>query len=127
MAEARSRAKPKDIDEYIAAFPPEIQERLVMIRQAVKATVPEAQETISYGMPAFQLNGPLAYFAAFKSHIGFYPTPSGVSEFSEELSHYKQGKGSVQFPNDAPIPLDLVRRIVKFKAKENAKRAKKQE
>ena len=116
--------KPKNVDEYIAGFPEGVQEILEKIRTTIKMAAPEAEESISYGMPAYKLNGPLAYFAGYKNHIGFYATPSGHAEFSEELSKYKQGKGSVQFPLDEPIPLELIARIVKFRVEENLKRKK---
>src|SRR5690606_35123873 len=112
--------KPKDIDEYIAGFPEEIKAVLRQIRATVKQAAPEAQESISYGMPAYKLNGkPLVYFAGYKNHIGFYATPTGHSEFAEELSKYKQGKGSVQFPLDEAMPLELITKIVRFRATEN--------
>jgi len=118
------KSTPKDIDEYIAGFPQDVQEILEKIRATVREAAPEAKEKISYGMPAFTLNGNLVYFAAFKNHIGFYPIPSGIEEFKEELSVYKQGKGSVQFPLDEPMPYELITRIVKFRAQENLKKAK---
>ncbi len=111
------------IDEYIAMFPPEVQQKLQQVRETIHAAAPEAQETIAYQMAAFTLNGPLVYFAGFKNHIGFYPIPSGIEAFKEELSHYKQGKGSVQVPLDRPLPLDLIRRIVLFRVEENKKKA----
>ena len=122
-----SPTKPATINEYIAGFPEEVQELLKQIRATIKAQAPEAVESISYGMPAYKTNGKaLVYFAGFKNHIGFYATPTGHTEFAEELSKYKQGKGSVQFPLDKPMPLDLISRIVKFRVKENqAKAAKK--
>ncbi len=113
------------MDEYIAAFPKEVQDILERLRQAIREAAPEAEETISYGMPAFKLNGPLVYFAAFKNHIGFYPTSSGITVFHKEISSYKQGRGSVQFPINEPVPFDLVKKIVKFRAKENIDRAQK--
>ena len=107
------------INEYIAQFPPEIQENLQKIRALIHELVPEITESISYRMPAFSFNGkPLACFAVFKNHIGFYPTPTGIDTFKEELSVFKQGKGSVQFPLDKPVPFDLIKRIVLFR-KEN--------
>lgn len=110
----------KTIDEYISAHPDEIRVILEKMRQTIRKAAPEAVETISYQMPAFKLNGKsLVYFAAFKNHIGFYPTPSGMQAFEKELSCYKKGKGSVQFPLDKPIPYDLVEKIVAFRAKEN--------
>lgn len=119
------------IDEYIAQFPPEIQDRLQQIRKVVREAAPDAVEKISYQMPTFETDGRnLVHFAAFKNHIGFYPTPSGTEEFAEELSVYRGGKGSVQFPLDQPLPLDLIRRVVLFRVEENrrmreAKAAKK--
>ncbi|GIP48935.1 hypothetical protein J53TS2_25260 [Paenibacillus sp. J53TS2] len=108
------------IDEYIAQFQPEIQDRLQQIRKLVREVAPDAKEKISYQMPTFETNGKnLVHFAAFKKHIGFYPTPSGTEEFAEELSIYKGGKGSVQFPLNQPLPLDLIRRIVLFRVAEN--------
>ncbi len=113
----------KTIDEYIKASPKDVQSILQRLRLTIQKAAPEAVETISYQMPTFKLNGKgLVYFAAFKNHIGFYPIPSGIEAFKKELSRYKQGKGSVQFPIDKPIPYDLVRRIVRFRAKENQER-----
>jgi len=110
----------KTVDEYIRTFQPTVQEILQKMRRTVKEAAPDAEEGITYNMPGFKINGkPLVYFAAFKSHIGFYPIPSGIEAFKEELSHYKQGRGSVQFPLDKPIPYELVKRIVVFRAKEN--------
>ena len=115
--------KPKDINEYIAGFTPEIQKLLEQVRQTVQKTAPDAKETISYDMPAFKLNGNLVYFAAFTKHIGFYALPSGNEAFQKELSNYKTGKGSIQFPFDKPLPLDLIAKIVKFRVEENTKKA----
>jgi len=109
----------KDIDSYIAEQVPDVRERLELIRQAIKTTVPKAEEVISYGMPAFKYHGMLVYFAAFKNHIGFYALPSGNAAFQKELSVYKQGKGSIQFPLDKPLPLALIKKIVKYRVKEN--------
>lgn len=110
----------KDIDAYISGFPDETQALLRQVYTAVRSAAPDAQEGISYGMPAFKLNGkPLVYFAAFARHIGFYATPTGHQEFAAELSRYKQGKGSVQFPLDEPMPLDLITRITRFRVMEN--------
>jgi uncharacterized protein YdhG (YjbR/CyaY superfamily) len=104
------------IDEYIAQFPPDIQEILQKIRKLIHEIAPEVTEAISYQMPAFSLNRkPLAYFAVFKKHIGFYPTPTGIDAFKDELSAYKQGKGSVQFPLNKPIPFELITKIVQFR------------
>jgi len=115
--------KPKDIDEYIAAFPKGVQKLLQQVRTTIHKTAPEAEETISYGMPAFKLNGIIVYFAAFKSHIGLYALPSGNAVFQTELDTYKTGKGSIQFPFDKPLPIDLIIRIVKFRIEENQKKA----
>ena len=111
------------IDEYIATFPEEIQKLLREMRATIHAAAPEASEKISYQMPTFYLNGNLVHFAAFKHHIGFYPAPRGIEAFQGELSKYKGAKGSVQFPIDQPLPLDLVSRIVKFRVAENLKKA----
>jgi uncharacterized protein YdhG (YjbR/CyaY superfamily) len=108
------------VDEYIASFPAEVQEILAQIREIIKEKAPEATEEMAYGMPAYKTFGkPLVYFAAFKNHIGFYATPSGHEYFSEELSKYKQGKGSVQFPIKQPIPHELIARMVEFRVNEN--------
>lgn len=114
--------KPCDFNDYASRFPPEVRERLDQMRAAIKAAAPDAEEQISYAMPAFKLNGPLVYFAAFAKHIGFYATPTGHEEFKEDLAKYRSGKGSVQFPHDEPLPLQLIRRIVKFRAAENKAR-----
>ena len=111
------------IDEYIAGFLPDIQQILEQVRATVKKSAPAATETISYGMPAFKQHGVLVYFAAFKHHIGFYPTPSGTEMFQAELSKYKSGKGSIQFPIDQPMPLALITKIVKFRVKEDKEKA----
>ena len=104
------------IDEYFAQFQPEIQDTLQKIRAIIHEVAPECIENMSYQMPAFSLNGkPLAYFAVFKKHIGFYPTPTGIDDFKEDLSAYKQGKGSVQFPLNKPVPFELIKRIVQFR------------
>ena len=119
------KTNPANIDEYIANFPENIQDILQKIRRIVHETAPEAQEKISYQMPTFFLNGNLVHFAAFKNHIGFYPTPSGTEKFKKEISPYKAAKGSIQFPLDQPIPYDLITRIVEFRVKENLAKAKK--
>jgi uncharacterized protein YdhG (YjbR/CyaY superfamily) len=114
-----------EIDNYISTFPEDIQEILKQIRATIKKTAPEADESIAYGMPAYKTNGkPLVYFAGFKNHIGFYATPTGHSKFAKELSKYKQGKGSVQFSLDNPIPYDLIERIVEFRINENLTKSK---
>jgi uncharacterized protein YdhG (YjbR/CyaY superfamily) len=112
------------IDEYIATFPQKIQQILEEIRVTIKVAAPEAKEKISYQMPTFDLKGNLVHFAAFKNHIGFYPTPSGIQKFKKELSVYEGAKGSVQFPLDKPIPYDLIRKIVKFRVEENMANAR---
>ena len=112
----------KNIDDYISIQTPEVQILLEQMRQTIKKAAPEAEEVISYNMPAFKYHGMLVYFAAYKKHIGFYATPTGHSEFKEELSVYKQGKGSVQFPLDKPLPLDLITKIVVFRVNENLKK-----
>ena len=114
---------PKDIDEYIAGFPGDVQEILEKIRATIRKAAPDAQETISYQMPTFKFHGNLVHFAAFKKHIGFYPIPSGIEAFKDDLSAYKQGKGSVQFPLEETIPYELISRIVKFRVEENLKKA----
>ena len=111
------------IDEYIATFPEEIQKKLEELRATIKASAPDAEEKISYQMPTFTLKGNLVHFAAFKKHIGFYPVPTGIEEFKNELSVYEGGKGSVKFPLDKPIPFHLISKIVKFRVKENLERA----
>lgn len=110
-------------DEYIAGFPPDIQAILQKVRSTIRKAAPGAKETISYQMPTFVLEGNLVHFAAFQTHIGLYPTPSGTERFREELSKYHTGKGSIQFPLDRPIPYGLITRIVKFRVKENLERA----
>jgi uncharacterized protein YdhG (YjbR/CyaY superfamily) len=107
------------VDDYIAAFPPETRQALTELRESIRAEAPEAEEKISYGIPTFFFKGNLVHFAAFKNHIGFYPAPSGITAFEKELAPYKQAKGSVQFPLDRPLPLDLVRRITRFRVKES--------
>ena len=116
--------KPKDTDEYISGFPKDIRERLQQVRTAIRKAAPRAEEVISYAMPAYRYHGMLVFFAAFKSHIGFYATPTGHAAFKKELSVYKQGKGSVQFPFSQPLPIKLITKIVKFRMKENLERVK---
>lgn len=113
------------VDEYINSFPKKAQTHLKAIRKVIKTNAPEAEEQIAYKMPAFKLNKkPLVYFAAYEKHIGLYATPSGHSKFKKELSIYKQGKGSVQFPLDQPMPLDLIKRIIEFRVNENILKVK---
>ena len=118
------QSTPHDIDEYIAGFSKDVQALLKKIRITIKKAVPKAEEKISYRMPAFAFHGNLVYFAAFKKHIGFFPTSSGIKQFKKELSVYRGAKGSVQFPLDQPIPFGLISKIVKFRIRENLERAK---
>lgn len=111
------------IDNYIASYPPEVQERLAAIRAAVREIAPQAEEAIKYGIPTFVLDGNLVHFGAFKHHIGFYPAPSGLEQFDDELTQYPRSKGAVQFPLDQPLPLDLIRRITAFRVQENQNKA----
>jgi uncharacterized protein YdhG (YjbR/CyaY superfamily) len=120
---ATGRTTPKDIDTYIAGFPQDVQEKLEKLRVTIAEAAPDAEETISYQIPTFTLKGNLVHFAAYKRHIGFYPTPSGIERFKDELSAYEGAKGSVKFPLDKPIPYDLIRQIVEFRVKENLERA----
>lgn len=108
-----SASKPHNVDEYIAAFPADVQQALQQVRETIKQNAPDAEEYISYAMPAYKLNGPLVYFAGFKNYIGFYATPTGHKAFEQELSGYKTGRGSVQLPLSKPMPLELIGRIVK--------------
>jgi len=110
------------IDDYIAGFPKDVQVILEELRATIRKAAPEAEETINYQIPTFTLNGNLVHFAAYKNHIGFYPTPSGIAAFKKELSAYEGAKGSVQFPIDKPLPLRLITKIVKFRVKENLER-----
>jgi uncharacterized protein YdhG (YjbR/CyaY superfamily) len=120
---ADSTAKFTTIDEYIAHFPPDIQEILQKLRATIRAAAPEAEEAISYQMPTFKLKGNLVHFAAYKNHIGFYPAPRGIEAFAQELSVYKGSKGTVQFPIDQPLPLDLISKIVHFRVAGNLEKA----
>ena len=117
------QTSPKTIDEYIAGFPPDVQAILEKVRATIRKAAPGAEETIKYQMPTFTLKGNLVHFAAFKNHIGFYPVPTGIERFKKELSVYTAGKGSVQFPLDRRIPYGLISKIVKFRARENLKKA----
>jgi len=114
---------PKDIDEYIAGFPDDVQEKLQKIRMTIRQAAPDAEEKISYQMPTFYLKGNLVHFAAFKKHIGFYPTPTGTEKFQKELAAYKVAKGTARFPLDKPVPYDLISEIVRFRVRENLDRA----
>jgi uncharacterized protein YdhG (YjbR/CyaY superfamily) len=117
------KTTPQNIDAYIAGFPRDVQEKLQKIRETIRDAAPDAEEKISYQMPTFAQEGNLVHFAAFKNHIGFYPAPQGIEEFKKELSLYKGGKGSVQFPLDQPIPYELISKIVAFRLKENLAKA----
>ena len=110
------------IDQYIQGFPKDVQTKLSEIRSTIREAAPEATEKISYGVPTFDLNGNLVHFAAFKRHIGFYPAPSGIARFQKELKAYKSAKGSVQFPLDEPMPLQLIAKIVEFRVAENSRK-----
>lgn len=111
------------IDEYIAAFPAEIQATLNQLRQVIRAAAPQAAEKISYQMPTFFLHGNLVHFAVHRHHIGFYPAPSGIEAFQQELAGYQTSKGAVQFPLAQPLPLDLIRRMVAYRVQENLQKA----
>jgi len=110
-----TRKRPQDVEEYIQAYPRNVQVLLQKMRKAIRKAAPDAEEIISYSMPAYRQNGILVWFAAFKNHIGFYPGVSGIERFKTELSRFKSSKGSVQFPIDKPLPLGLVGRIVKYR------------
>jgi uncharacterized protein YdhG (YjbR/CyaY superfamily) len=113
----------RSIDDYIATFPPDIQAKLETMRATIHAAAPDATEKISYQMPTFALHGNLVHFAALKQHIGFYPTPSGITAFPQEMARYTSTKGAAQFPLDQPLPLDLITRIVRFRVTENREKA----
>lgn len=120
MLDLMTDKKIETIDDYIKTFPKDTQDILETLRQVIHEAAPDATEAISYGMPAFTQNGDrLIYFAAWKDHIGIYPTPSGTNAFEEELSQYKRTKGSVHLPLDQPLPSDLITRIVKFRVEES--------
>ena len=112
-----------EVDKYLQAFEPRVQQILIELRRIILSQAPDVTESMAYGMPAYKLNGkPLVYFAAYKSHIGFYATPTGHTHFKDELSKYKQGKGSVQFPLNTEIPFELIARMVAFRITENLNR-----
>ena len=116
---------PTTIDQYIAGYPKEVQKLLQQVRETIKKVVPDAEEAISYGIPTFKLNGNLVHFGGFKQHIGFYPGAGGIKAFEKELSAYKGAKGSVQFPIDQPMPLEIITAITKFRVAQNpAKKVK---
>ena len=120
------KAVPETIDTYIAQFPPVIQALLQEMRAVIHEAAPEATEAISYQMPTFKLHGNLVHFAAYKNHIGFYPAPSGIEAFKDDLAAYQSSKGAIRFPLDKPLPLDLVRRIVLYRVQENTTKAGKE-
>ena len=118
--------KPQSVGDYISAFPKEIRNILEEVRATIKKAAPEAEEMISYAIPAFKLNGKgLIYYAGYKNHIGLYPSPKGDESFQKEIAAYKSGKSTLQFPVDKPMPLDLITRIVRFRIAENAEKVKK--
>ena len=123
MKMGEAKAAPASVDAYIAGFKPEVRDVLKKIRQTIRTAAPDAEEKIAYGMPAFALKGPLVYFAAFQRHLGFFPTPTGIARFKDELAAYKTSKGTVRFPMGKPIPYGLIARIVKCRVKENRARA----
>ncbi len=114
------------VDEYISSFPQDTQRKLSQLRSIIKREVPQAEEKISYQMPAYSLNGVLVWFAGHSNHIGFYPKASAIAEFQHELSRFKHAKGTVQFPLDEPLPVELIKRMVKFRVAENARHLKQQ-
>ena len=119
----RSRTAPKDIDQYIARFPPAVRGKLTKIRGAIRKAAPQAKEAIKYQMPTFTQHGNLVHFAAYQHHIGFYPAPRAIERFKEELSAYEGSKGTVRFPLDKPVPVGLIGRIVKFRVQQDRDRA----
>ena len=114
----------KNIDEYIADFPKDVQKLLQQLRSTIKKAAPKAEEKIAYGIPTFTLNGNLVHFGDYKTHIGFYPTPSGLEAFEKVLAPYVTGKGTAQFPLDKPLPLDLITQIVNFRVMKNLEKSK---
>jgi uncharacterized protein YdhG (YjbR/CyaY superfamily) len=119
----KTTTTPVSVNSYISSFPAETRTLLEKIRVTIQKAAPKAEETISYQMPAYKLNGMLVYFAGYKNHIGFYPGAAGIAEFKKEIAAYKNAKGSVQFPLDEPLPLALVTKIVKFRVKQNLEKA----
>jgi len=113
-----------NVDVYISEFPAETAAKLIELRELIKKLAPSAEETISYAIPTFKLNGPLVHFAGYKGHIGFYPGAGGISEFAEDLAGYKTSKGTVQFPLEKPLPVKLITKIVKFRIKQNLEKKK---
>lgn len=121
----RGKRQFRSIDEYISSFPDDVQEKLAELREIIREQAPVAQEKLSYQMPAFFLNGPLVYFAAYAKHIGFYPTSSGISAFKSKITKYKNSKGAVQFPIEEPLPTGLIKQMVRFRVTENMSKGKK--
>jgi uncharacterized protein YdhG (YjbR/CyaY superfamily) len=119
-----SKKRFETIDEYIAAFPRNVQDILEKMRQTIRDSAPNAKEIISYQMPAFKLNGTLVYFAAWKDHIGFYPTSSAIEAFKDELTDYEVTKGTVKFPLNKPIPFEMIKKMVKYRVKEDLEKSK---
>jgi uncharacterized protein YdhG (YjbR/CyaY superfamily) len=117
-----NRSAASSIDEYISQFPAHTQDVLRELRSVIRAAAPDATETISYAIPTFDLNGHLVHFGGFKNHVGLYPTPRGLEAFEKELTPYKSGKGSAQFPLDKPLPIDLIRRIVELRVEQNTRK-----
>ncbi len=117
------KTEPRTIDEYIAEFPDDVQEILQRVRATIKEAAPDAQEAIKYRLPTFTLKGNLVHFGAFKDHIGFYPDPTGIDAFKDELAPYRSGKGTIQFPLGQPIPYDLISKVTKRRVQENLERA----
>ena len=115
--------EPQTIDEYISSFPEETQEALQKVRATIRSAAPDAKEAIKYAIPTFILHGNLVHFGGYKHHIGFYPAPAGIDAFDQELAAYRTGKGTLQFPLDKDLPLDLIKRIVEFRAKQNLEKA----
>jgi len=115
-------SKYENVDDYISQFSKEIQKILEELRKIIKNTAPNSKEIINYGIPTYKLNGNLVHFAGFKKHIGFYPTRTGIEKFKDKLSNYKSSKGTIQFPINKPLPLDLIKEIVIFRVNENLKK-----
>jgi uncharacterized protein YdhG (YjbR/CyaY superfamily) len=120
----KKQATPQNIDEYIAGFPKDVQKILQKIRMTIQKAAPDAEEAIKYQIPTFTLKGNLVHFAAYQNHVGFYPSPTGIEKFKNELSIYGSGKGTLKFPLDKPIPFDLISKIVKFKVEERLAESK---
>jgi uncharacterized protein YdhG (YjbR/CyaY superfamily) len=117
----KAAAAPRTVDEYIQSFPAKVQEKLRELRETIRGQAPQAVEKVSYRMPAYYLKGYFLFFAGFAKHIGFYPLPSAIKKFKKDLTNYKTAKGSVQFPINEPLPIDLIKKIVKFRVAEKMK------